>query len=190
MDIESWTRHGKEYLSSTGNRVSGLPGVYLTGSPVVFPNYKILDLIEQAGMQVMADDICTLERSFSGGIAFEDKSEYALLRALANRYHQGVTCPTFADNERRINAIFNGIGKTSVNGVIFHVLKGCHPYDMEAGLMETQLKKKNIRFLKIETDYVQEDEQNILTRLEAFRRTLKPVSRETNLLGESDGNRN
>lgn len=136
------------------------------------PNYKLLNLIENAGMAAVADDICSLERTFAGAITYEDNSEYALLSTLAQRNHKACICPTFADNHRRINAILNILKKEKIKGIIFHVLKGCHPYYMESGLLETRLKKLGFRFLKIETDYVREDEQNIVTRLEAFRRTL------------------
>ena len=184
MDVEVWTSHSQSFITalkeakkseSMTQKDEANPDkakVYLTGSPIIFPNYKLLSIIEQAGMEVVADDICSMERVFPGGAAFEDRSEYALIRAIAERHHKACICPTFADNRRRIHAIFNVLEKEKINAVIFHVLKGCHPYDMEAGLLENKLKERGIRCIKIETDYVREDEQNILTRLEAFRRTL------------------
>ncbi|MCP3940691.1 MAG: 2-hydroxyacyl-CoA dehydratase [Desulfobacteraceae bacterium] len=172
QDINFWKDNVRNYIDNLKPMENTLAPVLLIGSPIVFPNYKLLHLMENAGMAVAADDICSLERIFPGAVTFEDKSEYALLRALAERNHKACTCPTFADNERRINGIFNILEKEQIKGIIFHVLKGCHPYEMESGMLETQLKKKGYRFLKIETDYVKEDEQNIVTRLEAFRRTL------------------
>jgi benzoyl-CoA reductase/2-hydroxyglutaryl-CoA dehydratase subunit BcrC/BadD/HgdB len=61
---------------------------------------------------------------------------------------------------------------TEFKGVVFHVLKGCHPYDLESFGLEMPLKEAGLRFLRVETDYTSEDVQNILTRLEAFSRTL------------------
>ncbi len=172
QDIDQWIAHTRAYIR--GLAPAGQPDVpvFLSGSPIVFPNYKLFDLIENAGMAVVADDICTLERVLAGAVAYEDKSEYALLRALAERNHKACICPTFADNRRRVNAALNILKKKKIKGIIFHVLKGCHPFDMESGLLETRLKAQGFRFLKIETDYVKEDEQNIVTRLEAFKRTL------------------
>ncbi len=172
QDIDQWITHTRTYIRGRSPVEQPYAPVFLAGSPIVFPNYKLFDLIENAGMAVVADDICTLERVLAGAVAYEDKSEYALLRALAERNHKACICPTFADNHRRINAALNILKKEKIKGIIFHVLKGCHPFDMESGLLETRLKAQGFRFLKIETDYVREDEQNIVTRLEAFKRTL------------------
>ena len=119
------------------------------------------------------DDLCSGGRVFPGAAAYEDGSDYALIRALAERHHKACTCPTFADNDRRLNRLVHTLETKNIRGVVFHVLKGCHPFDMDAGILEERLKEKNVRFLKIETDYVREDEQNIVTRLEAFSRTLQ-----------------
>jgi benzoyl-CoA reductase/2-hydroxyglutaryl-CoA dehydratase subunit BcrC/BadD/HgdB len=172
QDIDRWIAHAHGYIHALAPAEKRDPPVFLTGSPIVFPNYKLFNLIENAGMAVAADDICSLERAFAGGVTYEDPSEYALLNALAQRSHKACICPTFADNRKRISAILNVLKKEKIKGIIFHVLKGCHPYDMESGLLETRLKQSGFQFLKIETDYVREDEQNIVTRLEAFRRTL------------------
>lgn len=172
QDIDQWIAHARAYIHGLEPAGKIYAPVFLAGSPIVFPNYKLLNLIENAGMAVVADDICSLERAFAGAVTYEDNSEYALLSALAQRNHKACICPTFADNHRRINAILNILKKEKIKGIIFHVLKGCHPYDMESALLETRLKELGFRFLKIETDYVREDEQNIVTRLEAFRRTL------------------
>ncbi len=172
QDIDRWIVDVRAYIRGIEPAHRTDTPVFLTGSPIVFPNYKLLNLIESAGMAVVADDICSLERAFPGAAAYEDPSEYALLNALAQRNHKACICPTFADNHRRVSAMLNILGKHKIKGIIFHVLKGCHPFDMEAGLLETRLKQSGYRFLKIETDYVREDEQNIVTRLEAFRRTL------------------
>lgn len=146
--------------------------IFLAGSPVIFPNLKILQLIEQAGMTVCADDLCSSERIFPGATVYDDPSEHGLLKALAERYHKACSCPTFADNDRRINNILRLTDNHDIKGVVFHVLKGCHPYDIESFTIENQLKACGRKFLKIETDYGKEDSQNILTRLEAFKQTL------------------
>ncbi|BBB91826.1 MAG TPA: 2-hydroxyacyl-CoA dehydratase family protein [Methylomusa anaerophila] len=146
--------------------------VFLAGSPVIFPNLKLLQLIEQAGMTVCADDLCSSERILPGATVYDDPSEHGLLRALAERYHKACICPTFADNERRVNNILKITGDHQMKGIVFHVLKGCHPYDIESFSIEKKVKDSGRKFLKIETDYVKEDSQNILTRLEAFKQTL------------------
>lgn len=148
------------------------PTVFMAGSPIIFPNFKLPELVEQAGMRIAADDICSSERIVPGGVVYGDTSEVGILRALAERYHKACICPTFVDNERRINNILQAAEKYKIRGVIYNLLKGCHPYDIEAITIEKKLKEKGLKFIKIETDYGREDSQNILTRLEAFRQTL------------------
>ena len=173
QDIEIWMEQTSAYILDRPKPGMEKPPVFLTGSPIVFPNLKLLQLIENAGMAIVADDLCTLERSFSGPLPYEDPSEYALLKALSQKHHKACTCPTSADNHRRFNTMTGTLAQTRIKGIIFHVLKGCHPFDMESGIIEKQLKQKGYRFLKIETDYVKEDEQTLVTRLDAFRQTLR-----------------
>ena len=149
--------------------------VFLAGSPVFFPNYKILKLADEAGLYIAADDLCSGERIFPGTVAFSDTSEFGFLSALAERYHQGCLCPTFAGNDRRINNILRPAQKTYFNGVVFQILKGCHPYDLESFTLEKALKKAGLKFVKLETDYTAEDSQNLMTRLEAFGQNLKAI---------------
>ena len=171
--VETWTEHvfkAVEVVQKTPPSTAN-SGVLLVGSPIVFPNFKLPELIESAGMSICGDDMCVSERMWPGATQYDDPSLPGLLRALAERYHKGSTCPTFADNERRINHLFNILrNHPHIGGVIHHVLKGCHPFDIESFVLEQKLKEKGYKFLKIETDYVREDSRNILARLEAFGR--------------------
>jgi len=173
-NLERWN-HNLELVSekiSAASPQANTHNVFLAGAPIIFPNLKLLQLLEQAGISVCADDLCSSERILPGATVYDDPSEHGLLKALAERYHKACVCPTFADNERRINSILRVTEKYDVKGVVFHVLKGCHPYDIESFTIEDKLRERGLKFLKIETDYVKEDSQNILTRLEAFKQTL------------------
>ena len=147
-------------------------GVFLAGSPIFFPNFKLLYLLEEAGLAVLGDDLCSSERIFPAQVAVDDPSEFGLMRALGESYHQGCLCPTFGDNERRLNNILGAAAGAPVKGVVFQVLKGCHPHELESLSLEEPLKRAGLRFIKLETDYTAEDTRNLLTRLEAFAGTL------------------
>ena len=171
---EQWTKHTRNIVQKLQQKPP-LPSpykVFAAGSPVIFPNFKLLELIEQAGMQIVADDLCSSERILPGGVVYDDPSEYGMLRALSERYHKACICPTFTDNDRRVNNILNAAEDYGIKGVVYNLLKGCHPYDIEAITIENKIKEKGLKFIKIETDYGREDSQNILTRLEAFKQTL------------------
>ncbi|MFH1245809.1 MAG: 2-hydroxyacyl-CoA dehydratase family protein [Candidatus Omnitrophota bacterium] len=171
-DVESWTEKVNTVLRTyTRPKGKANPGVFLAGSPIAFPYLKIPEWIEEAGMDVVADELCTGERS-AAGVVYDEPSEYGLLKALAGRYHLACSCPTYTDNQHRLRNILHTMRAHNIKGVIYHLLKGCHPYDIESGQVEKAVKENGLRFLKIETDYSREDRQNILARLEAFRETL------------------
>jgi benzoyl-CoA reductase/2-hydroxyglutaryl-CoA dehydratase subunit BcrC/BadD/HgdB len=174
-EAASWTRRLEGILP--GFRMApkadpDRPRVFLAGSPVFFPNLKIPRLMEEAGLECAMDDLCSSERVFPGAVFCDDPSGHGLLKALAQRYHQGCLCPTFADNDRRVNAITAPAHRALYGGVVFHVLKGCHPFDLESVSLEARIKGAGLKFIKLETDYAAEDSQTLLTRLEAFRSSL------------------
>jgi len=170
--VENWTAALDKALPRFQQTKNEGKRIFLAGSPIFFPNFKLLHLLEDVGLLVVGDDLCSSERIFPLNVAVGDPSREGLLRALAESYHQGCLCPTFGDNERRINNIWEARQGAGFGGVVFHVLKGCHPYDLESLSIEEPLKNEGLRFLRVETDYSFEDSQNMLTRLEAFGRTL------------------
>lgn len=173
-NVESWTAKVKAVLDNYSKpKENDNPNVFLAGSPVFFPNLKIPELIEEAGMFIAADELCTSERIMAGVPAYDDVSEYGLLKALAGGYQLPCSCPTFTDNDRRVKNILTTMHTHNIKGVIYHLLKGCHPYDIESFHFEKVIKENGFRFLKVETDYSGQDRQNILARLEAFTETLR-----------------
>ncbi|MDR1871319.1 MAG: 2-hydroxyacyl-CoA dehydratase family protein [Deltaproteobacteria bacterium] len=169
---DQWAQKVTELINKLPQTATTGPKVFLAGSPIFYPNYKLPILIEEAHLRVVADDLCSSERIFPPVGPLEDTSIHGLLASMAGRYHQGSLCPTFGDNERRVNNILGQRNEAGLVGVIFVVLKGCHPYDLESSTIEMTLKNQGLRFLRLETDYALEDRQNLLTRLEAFRHSL------------------
>ncbi|MDR1085954.1 MAG: 2-hydroxyacyl-CoA dehydratase family protein [Deltaproteobacteria bacterium] len=174
-DLDTWSNQVTALCQKLWPAENPAPGIFLAGSPIFFPNFKLPVLIEEAGLRIAADDLCSSERVFPSGQVLEDTSEFGLTAALAGRYHQGCLCPTFGDNERRVNNILSQTEESNFQGVVFTVLKGCHPYDLESVTIEKTLKKHGLRYLRLETDYSAEDRPNLLTRLEAFASSLKGV---------------
>lgn len=174
--VEHWTdrvNRLERALPAARARQGPAARIFLAGSPLVFPNFKLPFLFEEAGLEVVADDLCSSERLFPGETLVTDTSVFGMLSTLAGRYHQGCLCPIFADNERRINNILGRRPDADFRGVVFEVLKGCHPYDLESFTLEKGLKAQGLKFIRLETDYAPEDTRNLLTRLEAYRATLE-----------------
>jgi benzoyl-CoA reductase/2-hydroxyglutaryl-CoA dehydratase subunit BcrC/BadD/HgdB len=160
-----------------------LPRILLTGSPIVFPNMKIPLLIEEMGGIVAGDETCMGERGMWDPAVVTDDSFDGMMRALANRYVRPCPCPTFADNSRRLYRLKQLIKSNQIQGVIYHVLRGCLVYDFEYAWIEEELGKMEIPVIRLETDYNEEDVEQLKIRIEAFIEMIKlkhkPLKRTT-----------
>ena len=60
-----------------------------------------------------------------------------------------------------------------MQGVIYHVLRGCLVYDYEYRVLEEELGKLNIPVIRVESDYNEEDVEQLRIRVEAFIELIK-----------------
>lgn len=74
----------------------------------------------------------------------------------------------YTPNTERTDDIIRLAKEYNVDGVIDVNLKFCNIYDTEGHLVEAELKKQGIPVLGIETDYTDEDSEQLKTRIEAF----------------------
>lgn len=149
------------------------PRILITGAPVIFPNIKVPMLIEEMGGIVVADETCMGERGLYDPVSVVDPSMDGMMRALANRYIKPCTCPTFANNEQRIYKIKQMIKDHKVEGVIYHVLRLCLVYDYEYTIFEEVLGEMGIPIIRLESDYNEEDVEQLKIRIEAFIEMIK-----------------
>ena len=150
-----------------------LPRILLTGSPIVFPNMKIPLLIEETGGIAAADETCMGERGMWDPPVITDNSFDGMMRALANRSLRPCPCPTFADNSQRLFRLRQLIRENQIQGVIYHVLRGCLVYDFEYRRIEEELGRLGIPVIRLESDYNEEDVEQLRIRIEAFIELIK-----------------
>jgi len=150
-----------------------LPRILVTGSPITFPNLKIPLLIEELGGVVTADETCLGDRGLTDPVAVCDDTLDGYYKALANRYVAACSCPIFSDNSQRIRRIEQMIKDNQVEGIIYHVLRGCLVYDYEYTLLEKHFGAMGIPIIRIESDYNEEDVEQLRIRIEAFIEMIK-----------------
>jgi benzoyl-CoA reductase/2-hydroxyglutaryl-CoA dehydratase subunit BcrC/BadD/HgdB len=150
----------------------------LTGSPIIFPNWKIPTIIEELGAVLVADEFCTSGRYLSDMVSVDEGTLSDMLHAIADRYMLPCSCPTFTTTTERRDRVLQLVDDYQVEGVIYHVLKGCHPFDIEMKTIESLLQDKGVPMLKVETDYAPQDIEQLRTRIEAFTETLKGRTRQ------------
>jgi len=174
--LETWIEPAARLLAEierfTPERRSRRPRVVLTGSPVIWPNFKPLNVLEECGAHVVADTLCSGAQACLDPAVAAENSLDACYRALANRSVFGAICPCFSSQATRLNRILDLAEKTRADGIVQYSLRLCQPFDLENYRLERVLKERRIPFLNLRTDYSLEDTEQLRVRIEAFLETL------------------
>ncbi len=175
-DIDNWTAavealnneliERQKKGTTVGNK--NAPRFLFTGSPPIFPNFKIPMLVEEAGGVIVTDEACSSTRLLYDAVAYDEEALYDMLPAIADRYLKPCTCPCLTPNENRKRKLLEMIDSFSVDGVIYQAYSGCHPYEMEQMAINDMLAEKKVPMLYVETDFSKEDMGQLTTRVEAF----------------------
>ena len=145
----------------------GTKRILLTGTPLAVPNWKLHNIIETSGAVVVCEEMCTGTRYFENLVDETKTTIDEQIDALANRY-MGINCACFTPNTGRIDDIIRLAKEYKVDGVIDVNLKFCSLYDIEGYTFERALKEAGIPVMGIETDYTDNDAEQLRTRIGAF----------------------
>lgn len=138
------------------------PRILLTGCPTT--NKKVLNTIEENGGIVVTAENCGGLKTT--GLLVDEEIEP--MRALAERY-LSIACPCMTPNTKRLDLIQSLIDDYKIDGVVELTWQGCHTYNVEAyGVKKFVTEKCNKPYIQIETDYTENDSQQIKVRIEAF----------------------
>jgi benzoyl-CoA reductase/2-hydroxyglutaryl-CoA dehydratase subunit BcrC/BadD/HgdB len=181
-DIPRWTEKTNLLCDELERKVKeksyvapeNTPRLLLTGSPMVWPDcWKTPNIIEESKPQglIVADEFCSGDRAFIDPVGVDEGTTDDILKAIAERYVLPCTCPCFTSedgNKDRIDKLQTMIKDYRINGVIYHVIRGCHLYAIEYMRLKRLLEKENIPMYYLDTEYSREDSGQIKTRVEAF----------------------
>lgn len=171
-DPERFIEKTEELCAELEKRVeslkpSGKKRIMVTGTPMALPNWKLHKIVESLDAEIVVEETCTGTRYFENEVSTDGNTVDDLIDNLAIRY-MDINCACFTPNEGRVEDILKYADEYNVDGVIYYNLSFCHTYSIEHERVSKVLKEKNIPLLKIETDYSEEDEGQIKTRVEAF----------------------
>lgn len=175
-DIRRWTENVHKLIAELkkmkeeGKSVvrEDVPRIMLAGSPVIWPNWKIPDIIEESNALIVVDELCSATRALTNPVVVDEYTMRGMIDAVSERYLYPCTCPCFSPNLERDDNLLNRIKEFRVDGVIFHVLKGCHLNALDATRIKRILEEAEIPMFTIESEYEMGDYQQIKLRLEAF----------------------
>ena len=141
------------------------PRVLVTGCPVGGDALKIFKIIEARGGLVVAPDACTGAKAFIGEI---EENTPDPIKAMAKRYLE-IPCACMTPNQRRLSALSEVIHQFKPDAVVDFVLTACHSYNVESYKIGRHVTDHHgLPYLKIESDYSDNDEGQIRTKIEAL----------------------
>ena len=181
-DIPRWTEKASQLCEELERKAEeklyvapeDTPRILLTGAPMIWPDsWKIPTLIEESNPSglIVCDEFCSGDRIFYDPVGVDEGTKGDMLRAIAERYILPCTCPCFTSedgNQDRIDRLLTLIKDFKVDGVIYHVIRGCHLYAIEYMRIKRLLDKENIPIYYLDTEYSREDIGQMKTRVEAF----------------------
>jgi len=150
--------------------VSDAPRLLLVGPNLAYGDYKILELVQEAGGMIVAEEICEGVRYYWGNV----ESNGDITRALARKYlRERLPCAFMRESARkRLDFIVKLAGEFNVAGIIWYQLLYCETYDIESYFFIQQMEELGYPVLKLESDYEVLDRGSLRTRVEAFMETL------------------
>lgn len=129
-----------QYLAEVQNRETLLTGARVMVIGTEFYSPRLLEVIEEQGALVVADELSTGSRYI-----WEDvQTEGPLLENIALRYLRGINDPLKHPVERRLQHIDAMMDNFKVEKVIFLLQKGCDPVEWLAPLISKKLQERGI----------------------------------------------
>ncbi|MDQ7095289.1 double-cubane-cluster-containing anaerobic reductase [Desulfosporosinus sp. PR] len=142
------------------------PRILITGTPQPLPAWKLHALIEQTGAVVVGEETCTGERYYKD--VTEPADNVADMLANIAKRPLKVNCACFTPNQGRLEDITYMAENLKADAVIDFSLQFCQPYGVESYFVGKEMEKKSIPFLRLESDFSEEDQGQLLTRIEAL----------------------
>ncbi len=178
IEIGDWLAHAEKALAwakalPADSKPQLKPRLLLTGAPVIWPNFKVLNVLEECGAEIVADTICSGAQSLYDPAVVDETGLKPLLRALSNRCAFASLCPCFISQDSRLNRVLSLAAEAKADGIVNHSLRLCQLFDMETFRLEKTLKGAKKPFLNLRTDYSLEDTEQLRVRIEAFLETLQ-----------------
>lgn len=165
MDKERYNRLLEELLENIPNKpkpANHRPRLLISGAELDNPQY--IQIIEDLGGLVVADDLCVGSRYFWDPVETPGDP----IEALARRYLTHAPCPRMNPAEGRVRHLEKMVKDFRVNGIIYQTIKFCDLYETHFPLARDVLNSLNIPVLALEREYQLEGMGQMRTRVQAF----------------------
>lgn len=173
-DCSWWIEKTESLIEELQKRVSIDKGVkpkariLLTGSPILWPDYRLLFMLSDVGAEVVADELCSGTQRLYHPTVVDEWTREGMIRAAAERVLLPCTCPCFSESDARWDRLCELIDQYKVDGVVHHTLRLCQLYDTEAMSLSSKLIEKGLPVLQIQSELGIKDDGRLRNRVEAF----------------------
>ncbi len=138
------------------------PRLFLVGAVLDEP--RLLELIEELGVQVSGDDLCSGSRHFIDEVGAEGDP----IEALADYYLRRPPCPTkLHPDHDPARWLLDQARQARADGIVFALEKFCEPHAFDYALVRPQLEVDGMPHLVLEMEQTPSLEA-LRTRLQAF----------------------
>lgn len=165
-ELLSRSRSGAQGESGThpDSPLAGRARLLLLGSELDDPRY--IQLVEEAGAVVVADDLCIGSRYFTGRV---DEVAADPFEALARRYLTRPPCPKLMyPAAERIAHLQRMARQYRVEGVIFQSIKFCDNHAGVYTILRRGFEEVGLPILQLEREYALSGAGQLKTRVQAF----------------------
>jgi benzoyl-CoA reductase/2-hydroxyglutaryl-CoA dehydratase subunit BcrC/BadD/HgdB len=143
------------------------PRLLLTGPNLAHGDYRILELVEAAGGDVVIEEVYEGMRHYWQQVEMQGDPVQSLAKAyLRDRVPHSAFMRS--STRKRLDFNLKLIGDFNVSGVIWYELLCCETYDQESYFFEQKMRAQNIPMLLVESDYNVSDAGPLRTRVDAF----------------------
>ena len=142
------------------------PRLLVTGSLLDHP--ALIRLVEEAGGQVVVEDLCTTTRTFWHCVADAGDLEGDPMEVLYLSLNQRPLCACIHPTDVRRDFVLGLVEEFDVDGVVNFTLKYCHPFLYEAPLLRSALSARDIPSTTLEVGHDLSGHGQLRTRLQAF----------------------
>lgn len=175
-DLAQWTAMLNELTAEIQARYGTIgrpsitaPRILVVGSPILFPQYKVAELINDAGLFMLTTVDAASTSRFANLSARESSgSATALIRAISRKHYGFDSSSASVVNWAMERYVEHLLSSMEVDGVVYHILKGQIEYDFALSHLEPLFDHMGIPVFRLETDYQYQDVEQLRIRLEAF----------------------
>ncbi|HUX97983.1 MAG TPA: 2-hydroxyacyl-CoA dehydratase family protein [Candidatus Deferrimicrobium sp.] len=126
---------------------------------------RVLQLIEQSGAQIVADDLCIGSRYYWNLIS----SDQNPIKAIGDRYIDRVSCPCRdIDRKKRLDHIIDMYKSSQAEGIIFIFQKSCGPHYGDYPYITEYLSANGIPHLLLMLEHESTAIEQMKNRVDAF----------------------